>query len=206
MTLTAADWTPGSGSSSFSFNLGKAGRNASGYRKNTLYIISTDFIRRYGLVELIWIKDQQKRMKWVRLCEILRVPDHCLRILTNVMISFAKSLDKSADMKQLSPLNATPASYWFCEFKSLRTILVANISNYNYNWTIKYFHKTLSIEWMRLVLITLNLNKICITSLSAWKHWHAAKYPTRLHVNLDELMTSIMLKPAQDISYPSIWI
>lgn len=45
---------PGSGSSSFSLSLGKAGRSASGYLRNTLYIISTAFILRYGLVELIW--------------------------------------------------------------------------------------------------------------------------------------------------------
>lgn len=44
---------PGSESSNFSFNFGNAGRNASGYRRNTLYIIKTAFIRRYGLVELI---------------------------------------------------------------------------------------------------------------------------------------------------------
>ena len=35
--------TPGSGSSSFSFNLGKAGLNASGYLRNTLYNSSTPF-------------------------------------------------------------------------------------------------------------------------------------------------------------------
>ena len=35
MTFTAADCTPGSGSSSFSLSLGNAGLSASGYRKNT---------------------------------------------------------------------------------------------------------------------------------------------------------------------------
>lgn len=36
-------YIPGSGSSSFSFSLGKAGRSDSGYFRNTLYIISTAF-------------------------------------------------------------------------------------------------------------------------------------------------------------------
>ena len=35
------------------------------------------------------------------------------------------------------------------------------------------------------------------TSVSLWKLWHAAKYPCRFSVNLEELITSIMLKPAQ---------
>lgn len=41
---------PGSGSSSFSFRRGKAGRRDSGYFRNTLYMISTAFFRMYGLV------------------------------------------------------------------------------------------------------------------------------------------------------------
>lgn len=41
---------PGSGSSSFSFRRGKAGRSDSGYFRNTLYMISTAFFRMYGLV------------------------------------------------------------------------------------------------------------------------------------------------------------
>ncbi|KAG9351281.1 hypothetical protein JZ751_025173 [Albula glossodonta] len=40
----------GSGSSSFSLSRGKAGRNDSGYFRNTLYIISTAFFRMYGFV------------------------------------------------------------------------------------------------------------------------------------------------------------
>lgn len=49
--------------------------------------------------------------------------------LTRVIISLARSRDKSAEMKQLRPLSATPASYWFCEFKSFRIILVASINS-----------------------------------------------------------------------------
>lgn len=59
------------------------------------------------------------------------------------MISLARSRDRSADMKQLRPLSAIPASYWFCEFKSLRIILVANISSYNVK------NKTKSERWIK---------------------------------------------------------
>ena len=48
-TLTQIN-KPGSGSSSFSFRRGKAGRSDSGYFRNTLYMISTAFFRMYGLV------------------------------------------------------------------------------------------------------------------------------------------------------------
>lgn len=43
--------------------------------------------------------------------ESLCVADDKNRILTRVIMSLAKSRDKSAEMKQLRPLNATPASY-----------------------------------------------------------------------------------------------
>lgn len=122
---------PGSGSSSFSLSFGNAGRSASGYRRNTLYIMRTDFIRRYGLVELIW-KFIENRMPLNRIESVnaFWLENEC--VLTNVMMSFARSRDKSADIKQLSPLSATPASYWFCEFKSLRIIFVANIRSCNH--------------------------------------------------------------------------
>lgn len=92
--------------------------------------------------------------------------------LISVIMSLARSRDKSVEMKQLRPLSATPASNWCCAFRSLRIILVVSISS----------------------------------SESAWKHWLAARYPMRLHVNFGELITSMMLKPAHEMSYPIIWI
>ena len=73
---------PGSGSSSFSFNLGKAGFKASGNFKNILYNSKTAFFRRYGLVEL-----------------------------SSVKTSFARSWLISVVTKQAKPLIAQPASY-----------------------------------------------------------------------------------------------
>jgi len=44
---------PGSGSSSFSLSRGNAGRRASGNLRNTLYMMRTAFLRRYGRVDVI---------------------------------------------------------------------------------------------------------------------------------------------------------
>lgn len=43
------------------------------------------------------------------------------------MISLPRSRDKSGEMKQLSPLRATPASYWFVAFKSFLIMLVVSM-------------------------------------------------------------------------------
>lgn len=98
ITLTAADWTPGSGSSSFSFSLGNAAGNASGNLRKILYSSRTAFFLMYGFVEL-----------------------------SSVMTSLARSRDRSLDTKQARPDIAHPASYMFWEFKSFRTMLVVNI-------------------------------------------------------------------------------
>lgn len=45
---------------------------------------------------------------------------------------------------------------------------------------------------------------IFFTSESQWNDWLADKYPILFKVNLLELITSIMLNPAQDMSYPNI--
>lgn len=50
---------PGSGSSSFSFRRGKAGRRASGNARNTLYIKSTAFFLMYGFVDDNFVKYQE---------------------------------------------------------------------------------------------------------------------------------------------------
>lgn len=154
-------WIPGSGSSSFSFNFGNAGRSASGYRRNTLYIIRTDFMRKYGFVELIWNHIWAIRRSVSGESRVL--------ILTSVMMSFAKSLDKSADMKQLSPLSATPASYWFWEFKSFRIIFVANIRSWNHKRITKFDLLSRSYQWHDKIYAQ------SLASLSAWKHWQAAR-------------------------------
>lgn len=57
-------------------------------------------MRRYGFVELI-----------CRLVAIGTNQSKCHNIHTSVIISLAKSRDRSGDIKQLSPLSATPASY-----------------------------------------------------------------------------------------------
>jgi len=50
---------PGSGSSSFSLSRGNAGRSASGNLRNTLYMMRTDFLRRYGRVDVICTNNSQ---------------------------------------------------------------------------------------------------------------------------------------------------
>jgi hypothetical protein len=71
------------------------------YLKNTLYKISTAFFLRYGLVDV-----------------------------NSDIISLDKSRARSGDMKQASEDNATPASYMFCEFRSLRIMLVVSINTF----------------------------------------------------------------------------
>lgn len=72
------------------------------YLKNTLYKISTAFFLRYGFVDV-----------------------------NNDIMSFDKSRARSGDIKHAREDNATPASYMFCEFRSLRIILVVSINTFS---------------------------------------------------------------------------
>lgn len=115
---------PGSGSSNFSFNRGKAGRRDSGYFRNTLYMISTAFFRMYGLVWDIWDGGRARANEGA--CQYLptlnTLNEYQLNALltdrppqkglTKVMMSLARSRARSGVTKQESPVSATPVSYW----------------------------------------------------------------------------------------------
>jgi len=90
-------------SSSLSFKRGNAGLNASGNRRNTLYIISTAFFLKYGFVDDNYNKNIIFTLHYKYLLKY--------RLVTNVIMSLAKSLAKSGLIKQASAERATPASY-----------------------------------------------------------------------------------------------
>lgn len=121
------------------------------------------------------------------------INDRSQFFFTKVIRSLARSLAKSWLIKHANPDKVTPASYWFWLLRSFLIIFVVNIRTWK---------KNIFLGKSRLVIDCQLQN---LTSVSWWKLWDAAKYPILLKVNLFELMTSIMLKPAQLISYPIIW-
>lgn len=112
------------------------------------------------------------------------------------MISLPRSRDKSGEMKQLRPLRATPASYWFVAFKSFLIMLVVSMRSCKKCTFITLEKIAQQIKVWKFVYI--------LTSVPGWNVWLAARYPIRLLVNLLELITSMMLNPAHDMSYPHI--
>ena len=81
---------PGSGSSSFSLSRGNAGRRASGNLRNTLYMMRTAFLRRYGRVDVIW--HQQYISSSFCRCTIVHAQSDFLDCFLRVSPGFSESL------------------------------------------------------------------------------------------------------------------